>query len=475
MALLADLPKLVGFFSYSRDDDDSHGALSALRDRIQRELRGQLGRSKETFKLWQDTEMIAAGTQWQLEIKDAVAQSVFFIPIITPTVVKSRYCQFELEAFLEREAGLGRSDLVFPILYIRVPGLEEEARQKSDPVLSIIAKRQHLDWREFRHRDVNSPDVREKIERFCENICDALHRSWVSPEERKEMEEVAARERAVTERARQEAEAKRREGEERKRAEALALARVEEEQRQRTAEAERQRAEADRLRAKLDAELRAADQRLKAEAEAKRRAEEQGLRAEAEAKRAEEKRLRDEEDAKRQAEAQQRRAEWWGKTRERVQKPKFLVAVLLVGVTAAIGIGLLINGDSSSPSSKMNPTPSNEINPTPFNQACSQAGTIRYDGMYQNPPYYLRFYSDGTVVFVSRLTAPPEKEINKSNYSAKGTFAIADTTIKFTMNATLGQWTVDFQGAISDKSICMSQLDRRTGKKTDAVYTFASW
>ena len=40
MSSFAELPELVGFFSYSREGDaDSHGALSALRSRIQGELR----------------------------------------------------------------------------------------------------------------------------------------------------------------------------------------------------------------------------------------------------------------------------------------------------------------------------------------------------------------------------------------------------------------------------------------------------
>ena len=47
MASLADAPDLVGFFSYSREDDEgSGGRLSKLRERIQEELRGQLGRTK---------------------------------------------------------------------------------------------------------------------------------------------------------------------------------------------------------------------------------------------------------------------------------------------------------------------------------------------------------------------------------------------------------------------------------------------
>src|ERR1700741_3312686 len=104
MPSLADRPELVGFFSYSREDDeDSLGALSALRDRIQRELRSQLGRSKKTLHLWQDKEAIAAGKLWEAEIKTAVTQSVFFVPIITPTFVGSPYCKFEFDLFLDRE------------------------------------------------------------------------------------------------------------------------------------------------------------------------------------------------------------------------------------------------------------------------------------------------------------------------------------------------------------------------------------
>jgi formylglycine-generating enzyme required for sulfatase activity len=246
MSPLTDLPELVGFFSYSReDDDDSHGALTALRERIQRELRGQLGRSMKTFRLWQDKEAIAPGTLWAAEIKAAVAQAVFFIPIITPTVVRSPYCKFELESFLAREAELGRSDLVFPILYIRVPELEDSARQQSDPVLSIIAKRQYLDWREFRHRDVHSTDVKEAVERFCAKICEALQRAWLSPEERRAQEEAAALLRADTEKKAKEAEVNRREYEASEKA-ALTQARERADEERRRREAEQAKFEAER-------------------------------------------------------------------------------------------------------------------------------------------------------------------------------------------------------------------------------------
>lgn len=204
VATLSELPELVGFFSYSREDDaDSYGRLSALRGRIQAELRGQLGRTPKTFRLWQDKEAIASGTLWESEIKNAVSQAVFFIPIITPTVIASRYCRFELEAFLDREASLGRDDLIFPIVYIDVPGLEDGTDLENDRILSLIARRQYVDWREFRYLEVDSTEVRREVGRFCTDIRNALRRRWISPGESKQQEEAAARQREEEAAARQ--------------------------------------------------------------------------------------------------------------------------------------------------------------------------------------------------------------------------------------------------------------------------------
>src|SRR5262245_20264744 len=202
---LTDLPELVGFFSYSRDDDeDSKGALSLLRDSIRRELRGQLGRSQADFQVFQDTAAIAHGELWEDKIRAAVTQSTFFIPIVTPTALRSRHCKFEFESFLAQEAELGRNDMVFPILYIRVPALEDEKLWRHDPVLKIIGSRQYLDWQRFRHLTSPSAEMREAIERFCTNIHRALDRSWESPEENRQREEAEANERDEQEKKRQE-------------------------------------------------------------------------------------------------------------------------------------------------------------------------------------------------------------------------------------------------------------------------------
>ncbi|MBV9290474.1 MAG: toll/interleukin-1 receptor domain-containing protein, partial [Hyphomicrobiales bacterium] len=151
MSSLAELPEIIGFFSYSREDDEDFSAqLSSLRDAIQKELRAALGRTRRDFHLWQDQQAIAPGEQWESKIASAISEATFFIPIVTPRAVNSKHCRFEFEAFLAREQALGRNNLVFPIHYINVPALTDESKRRSDPVLSIVGARQFVDWRNHR-------------------------------------------------------------------------------------------------------------------------------------------------------------------------------------------------------------------------------------------------------------------------------------------------------------------------------------
>jgi hypothetical protein len=186
MPTLAELPEIVGFFSYSREDDEAYkGRLSSLREVIQQELGAQLGRSKATFRLWQDKAAIAPGKLWETEINNAVTQSAFFIPIVTPRMINSRYCQFEFDAFQARERAMARNDLVFPILYVPVAALQDEAQWRDHPVLSVIGKRQYVDWQLFRYSDVQSPAQLEAIAQFCATIVNALREPVLSAEERR--------------------------------------------------------------------------------------------------------------------------------------------------------------------------------------------------------------------------------------------------------------------------------------------------
>jgi hypothetical protein len=308
MASLVELPELVGFFSYSRNDDrNSEGALSRLRERIQKELHLQLGRE---LRLFQDSEAIPSGALWERRITEAVDASVFFIPIVTPSAIASSYCKFEFKAFLEREATLGRNDLIFPILYIRVPMLEREELWRQDDLLGIVGARQYMDWQKYRHRNVGSAEVAERIEQFCSNISEALRRSWLSPEERRSREEAEAAERAAEEQRRLEAEAKQREKEEerQKQLQAEAYKRAEEQRQRQEAEAKRRAEEQVRQRQlEADALKRAEEDRQRREAAAKQREDELARRKEAQA---ESSRSAEEERQRREAEALKREKQW---------------------------------------------------------------------------------------------------------------------------------------------------------------------
>src|SRR6516225_8517303 len=182
MSSLADLSYLVGFFTDSREDDEgSNSVLSGLREAIQNELSAQLGRTHKDFRIWQDKSAISLGTLWEKQISQGVSESVFFIPIITPRALRSQHCAYEFQAFLARESELGRDDLVFPILYIPVPALEDEKLWRDEPILRIVATRQYLDWRELRHHDPRSIDVQQKLEWYCRGITNALHKTWIPP------------------------------------------------------------------------------------------------------------------------------------------------------------------------------------------------------------------------------------------------------------------------------------------------------
>jgi ABC-type nitrate/sulfonate/bicarbonate transport system permease component len=301
MPSLSDLPELAGFFSYSREDDEgSKGALSALRDAIHRELSAQLGRSKSDFRLWQDKEAIAPGKLWESDIRTAVEQSVFFVPVVTPRVLKSKHCKFEFESFLAREKALRRTDLVFPVLYMTVPALEDEAQWRKDALLSILGTRQHVDWRPFRHLDAHSTSVREAVERFCSKIVAALNApmrltpalpgaSGVLPIALEEpVSELPNTQPGAQEQYRRETEARERaEQEARKQQEQkLAAERRKAQQVAKEAEVQRVAAEAERQRKAQEAARAKADEAREAAAEAdQRRQKAQQAAAKAEAER----------------------------------------------------------------------------------------------------------------------------------------------------------------------------------------------
>ena len=66
-----------------------------------------------------------------------------------------------------------------------------------------MAERQFVDWQSFRYVDVHSTAFGQEIGRFCEKIVETLNETWISPEERRELEAEAKRRAEEEERVRE--------------------------------------------------------------------------------------------------------------------------------------------------------------------------------------------------------------------------------------------------------------------------------
>jgi hypothetical protein len=188
--------------SYTRFDDQNDGAfLTAFRERLSYEVRAHSG---QEFRIFQDTEDIKWGEQFEQRIDAALDTITFFIPILTPSFFKSTFCRYELETFLTREQELGCGDLVLPVYYIEVAALEDKHLRADDPLAQTLAARQRIDWRDLRFESFEEPQVRRMLAQMAQQIA----RRIVAQERERQQHEAAEQRRGgAEERQRRAAEA----------------------------------------------------------------------------------------------------------------------------------------------------------------------------------------------------------------------------------------------------------------------------
>jgi hypothetical protein len=165
--------QLQAFFSYATfDDRNDGGKLTALRTKLSEEVQAQTG---EGFPIFQDVETIGVGQQIEQCITEAILQSIFLLPILTPSFFKSPYCRSQLQQFLDHEARLGRNDLILPIYYITWKELEQPD-QSQDALVKAIVSRRYQDWRKLRGKPLHSQEVRSALIHIAAQIADAIQR-----------------------------------------------------------------------------------------------------------------------------------------------------------------------------------------------------------------------------------------------------------------------------------------------------------
>jgi formylglycine-generating enzyme len=171
--------KPTGFWSYtSSDDTASRGRLSQLRRLLADELQLKIGRLPKVH-IFQDVAAIPHGTDWLKEIHRALDDSSFLIPIVTPAFLQSEMCCAEVIRFRQREQEIGRDDLIFPFHYIRVDDVDPNQTGEcyDAAVLELLQRRQWIDFRSLRLRNVDGEDVSVKLEALADSIRAALRRT----------------------------------------------------------------------------------------------------------------------------------------------------------------------------------------------------------------------------------------------------------------------------------------------------------
>ena len=167
--------KPTGFWSYHRPDGGhSDGRMARLHALLEGEIRGRVG---EAVRIFRDEETLRVGAEWEREINDELDRSSFLIAVVTPGFLRSKWCCDEVLRFRQREAALGRHDLIFPIHYIDVADFRAHRRGEChDPaVLDLLYQRQLLPFENFRHDDTSDPTVRRIIGRLARDIYARLY------------------------------------------------------------------------------------------------------------------------------------------------------------------------------------------------------------------------------------------------------------------------------------------------------------
>jgi hypothetical protein len=123
--------------------------------------------SGEPLELFIDRDGVAWGDIWRERINSALAQTTFFIPIITPRYFKRPECRRELQEFAAKAKGLGVEELLLPILYAEPQNFAEDS---PDELVALVAKTQYADWRQNRLLEISSRHYRKEVNALARRL-----------------------------------------------------------------------------------------------------------------------------------------------------------------------------------------------------------------------------------------------------------------------------------------------------------------
>jgi len=159
------------FWSYAHADNErEHGRILRLADLVRAEYEMLTG---ATIEIFTDRAEIAWGDDFRQKLEQALQETAFFIPVLTPTYFLRDECRKEMSQFVRSASDLGLQQLLLSIHYIPVADLTE---QSADELKAVAASMEHEPWSAMRLLDEDSAEHRRSVNRLATRLVDLTMR-----------------------------------------------------------------------------------------------------------------------------------------------------------------------------------------------------------------------------------------------------------------------------------------------------------
>jgi tetratricopeptide (TPR) repeat protein len=154
------------FISYSRRDD-VNGRVAEFVSRVERDFQDFAGRPLRPFF---DRKAIEGMDDWRNRILRGLRESHLFISFLSPSYLRSEYCEWEVQEYLKHEIRQGVvSEGIAPIYFVPVEGwTTKEFESASAEWVLELRRRQHFDFQPWYNEGETALRERHVLERMGE-------------------------------------------------------------------------------------------------------------------------------------------------------------------------------------------------------------------------------------------------------------------------------------------------------------------
>ncbi len=153
------------FLSYAHADNEREdGRIRRLATLLRSEFEFLTG---ETIDIFVDSAEIRWGQDFRAQLDEAMQNTTFFIPVLTPTYFLREECRKEMIQFVSSARSLGLQELLMSIRYAPVSDLREGS---TDELKDIAARMQFEPWDDVRLLEETSSPYRTRINRLAARL-----------------------------------------------------------------------------------------------------------------------------------------------------------------------------------------------------------------------------------------------------------------------------------------------------------------